>query len=350
MRSGTGLVPSVFVSSAVTMLWIAWAVTLVADTRHLERAGRSSMISGGGGYYASVGLAFAQMDDDTHEEFVTVETTAGFPRETVATISTWANGTRKIEWQGEPSILVSSMLVGNIDDDDLDELVLFGEWNYTGKNTLNVIQWNGSSYRTTGSDRLSARLGALGDVDADGREEFVFVHVPNPAAEAEGTEPAMLQVAEYRDGRFERTHDYDVGHGVMAIAVGDLDGDGRAEIATSEEANRGVRGQIAIYTVDPDLGIRRLFARDGFLKERVTYLAIFASGGADYLLVEQGRQRWKSAFRLVDSQDSGFELIRVEADRVRVFADGLRSTMAYSSERGAYVRFLDQETIEFIPE
>ena len=350
MRSGTGSVRSVSVGPTVAVLWIACAVTSVADTHHLEQAGLSSVLSGGGVYYAPDGLAFAQMDDDAREEFVTVETTAGFPRETVATISTWANGTREIEWQGEPSIRVSSMLVGNVDDDSMAELVLFGEWNYAGKNTLNVIQWDGSSYRTTGSDRLSARLGALGDVDADGREEFVFVHVPDPQAEAEGTEPAMLQIAEYRDGDFERTHDYDVGFGVMAIAVGDLDGDGRAEIATCETSDGGVRGQIAIYTVDPDRGIRRLFARDGFLKDHVLFLAIFSSGDANYLYVEQGRQLWKSIFRLVDPSDGGFELVPVRGDRPRVFADGLRSTMAYSAEQSAYVRFLDWTTIEFIPE
>ena len=337
-------------STAVAMLVVVSALTSLADTRPHKNAGSSSAVLGNRPYYASVGLAFAQMDDDAREEFVAVERTAGYPRETVATISTWSNGTREIKWQGEPSIRVSSMVVGNVDDDPMAELVLFGEWNHAGRDTLKVVQWDGSSYRTTGSDRLSARLGALGDVDADGREEFVFVHVPRPAAEAEGEEPATLVVSRYRDGGFERIRDYDVSHGVMAIAVGDLDGDGRAEIATSEKGNHGVRGQVAIYTVDPDLGIRRLFARNGFLKEHVTYLGIFDSGGVNYLLVEQGRQRWKSAFRLVDSSDSGFELVRVEADRVRVFADGLRSTMAYSVERGAYVRFLDQETIEFIPE
>ncbi len=308
------------------------------------------MISGSGASYASDGIAFAQMDDDASEEIVAVELTTEFPRETVATISTWANGTREIEWQSEPSIRVSSMLVGNVDDDSTAELVLFAEWNRPGKDTLKVIQWDGSAYRRTGSDHLSARLGALGDVDADGRKELVLVHVPDPQAEAEGTEPAMLVVAKYRDGGFERTLERDIGFGVMAVAVGDLDGDGRVEIVTSEESDRGIRGQIAIYTVDPDLGIRRLFARNGFLKDYASYLGIFVSGGTNYLLVEQGRQAWKSVFRLADSVDDGLELVPVKADRPRVFADGLRSTMAYSPERGAYARFRDQETIEFIPE
>ena len=321
----------------------------LGDTRHHEQAGSSSVLSGAGPYYASDGLAFAQMDGDAREEFVTVETTVEFPRETVATISTWANGERQIEWQSEALPRVNSMLVGNIDNDDMEELVLFGEWNYAGKHTLRVIQWDGSSYRTTGSDRLSGRLGALGDIDADGRQELVLVHVPDPHPEAEGTEPATLVVAKYGDGGFERTLDFDVGVGVMAIAVGDLDGDGRAEIATCEESDRGIRGRIAVYTVDPELGIERLFAHNGFLKEYVLYLGIFASGSASYLLVEQGRKAWKSAFALQGARDGDLELVPVRADRSRVFADGLRSTMAYSAERVAYARFLDRETIEFLP-
>ena len=334
----------------VVIVWLFGALTSsLADTRHYQLSRSSSMISGSTVNYTSDGVAFAQMDEDGREEFVTVERTAGFPSQTVATISTWRNGMREIEWQSERLSGVRSIVVGNVDDDPMKELVLFGERNYAGKDTLNVIQWDGSSYRTTGSDHLSARLGALGDVDADGREEFVLVQVPDPVAEAEGTEPAMLQVAKYRGDAFERTLNRDLGLGVMAIAVGDLDGDGRAEIATCEESARGVRGQIAIYTVDPDLGIRRLFARNGFSKEFVSYLGIFASEGTHYLLVIQGRQAWKSVFRLANSPD-GVELVPVNADRVRVFAEGLRSTMAYSAERRAFVRFLDRKAIEFIPE
>lgn len=336
--------------SAVVILGVVSTVTSLAETRHLERAGTSSVASGNRPYYASDGVAFAQMDDDALEEFVTVEDTAGFPRETVATISTWANGTRKVEWQSEHSIRVSSMVVGNIDDDSMAELVLFGEWNHPGKDTLKVVQWDGSTYRMTGSDRLSARLGALGDIDGDGRQELVLAHVPDPSAEMEGREPATLVVAKYRDGGFEPVFDYEVAFGVTTLAVGDLDGDGRAEIATCEVSDRDVDGQIAVYTVDPDRGIERLFARNGFAQAHVFFLAIFPSGDANYLLVEQGRQAWKSAFKLEGSRDEGFELVAVRADRVHVLVDGLRSTMAYSHERGAYARFRDQETIEFIPE
>lgn len=335
----------------VTILWVVGTMVIsFADTRTLEQAGSSSMISGNMPYYASDGAAFAQMDEDSREEFVTVELTAGFPRRSIATISTWADGTRSLEWQSEQLLGVNSMLVGNIDDDDMDELVLFGEWNYAGKDTLKVIQWDESSYRTTGFDHLSARLGALGDIDADGRQELVLVHVPEPHAEAEGTEPATLVVAKYGDDGFERTLDYDIGLGVMALAVGDLDGDGRAEIVTCEVSDGGIDGQIAIYSVDPVRGIERVFARNGFTKGWcVLFLGVFRSGGAAYLFVEQRKEAWKSAFVLEGSRREGFELVAVTADRFRVYADGLRSTMAYSAERGAYARFIDRQTIEFLP-
>ena len=309
------------------------------------------MILGGRPYYTSDGLAFAQMDDDVREEFVTVELTAGFPREAVATISTWANGERLIEWQSERLSGVRSMVVGNIDDDSMEELVLFGEWNSSGKDTLKVVQWNGSSYQTTGTDRFTAALGALGDIDADSRQELVLVHVPDPQPEAEGRQPATLVVAKYGDGGFERIFDHDIGFGVMGMAVGDLDGDDRAEIVTCEVSHGGIDGQIAIYSVDPERGIERIFARNGFTKGWcVLFLGVFRSGGAAYLFVEQRKEAWKSAFVLEGSRAEGFELVAVTADRFRVYADGLRSTMAYSAERGAYARFLDRETIEFVPE
>jgi len=108
--------------------------------------------------------------------------------------------------------------------------------------------------------------------------------------------------------------------------------------------------RIAVYAIDPDRGIERVFARNGSATG-LLHLGVFRSGDANYLLAEQrNNEHWKSAFELAGSRDKGFELVAVKADRVRVFADGLRSTMAHSAERGAYVRFLDHRTIEFIPE
>lgn len=45
----------------------------------------------------------------------------------------------------------------------------------------------------------------------------------------------------------------------------------------------------------------------------------------------------------------GYDLVAQSADQFAVFRDALSSTMAFSAERGALVRYVDRQMLEFVP-
>lgn len=318
------------------------------DVVQFDRAGKSAYVGGRSPTYAREALAFTDIDGDGLEEVVGIELSDTYPRGRTATVSVWNGEERLIEWRSPRLQGLNRVLVGNVDVDPLDEVVLFGDGVgvQPGEDTLRVLDWSEGSYRGIGTNRLSGRVGALLDVDGDGVQEVVLASIRRKLRDGEGRDPVTLSVWRLSGG-FELIAKLDLGAGVCGIAAGDLDGDGIDEVVTCEESHDGkIGGQIAVYEVDAS-EVRPVVQRNGLVSS-LAYLGVFQSGGYGYVFVEQGKEAWKAVFRLTTSVVGAADLVAQRGHDPALFEDAIKSTMAYSAERRAFVRVVGPDQYGFV--
>lgn len=290
----------VLIASAV-FAGVVCTVACVADNPLLERTGSSASIAGRAPVYAADAFHFSDVDGDGEEELSTVEKTESYPKENIATVSRWlGDGRRVVEWRTGPLRSRSRLLVGNVDDDPQDEIVLFGEGYraQSGEPTLVVADWVRTTYEVIPSGAFSGRVGALVDVDGDGINEIALAKIRENMRESEGTDQVTLVVCRVSEDRFELVFERDLAFGVFALVGGDVDGDGRDEIVSVEESfGGGVKGQVSIYRVDADDGVQLGFRKNRAVNS-VGFMRMFTSGRERYLFVEGSLGVWKGVFRI----------------------------------------------------
>ena len=311
--------------------------------------GSSPVVAGGRARYAKDALVFADFDGNEKEELLTTTETVEHPRHTSLTVLRWSpTAGGRVEWKSRPlSYVMTQMLVGNIDDDPLPEILVFGE--IPGRPPkLRVIQWDDGRVVET-ELALAGKLGLLTDIDDDGRDELVLVRVRVHKFDAI-FEPSNLVAYAYRDGRFAATHKRELAVGVQALAGVDVNGDGRSEVVASETSfGNEVSGRLSVYRFEPGGAVPVAFRRNGALESIVDFLGAFHGGGGVYLLAETW-SGWQSVFR-VREEAGTLRVAPVGADRssLPVFAAARLATAAYSAEQDMFFQFAEGDRTRLVP-
>ena len=325
----------------------AWAADPAPQRQPQLGVGRSPVVAGGRASFAKDAFVFADFDGDGEEELLTTTMTYEYPRHSSATVLRW-NSTDggHVEWSA-PLGFTSQMLVGNIDDDPLPEMLVFGEFPRVPPK-LRVIQWDDGRVVET-ELALAGKLGLLTDIDGDGRDELVLVRVRVHKFDVIFEEPSNLVAYAYRDGRFAATHKRELAVGVKALASVDVDGDGRREVVASETSwGSEVSGRLSMYRFEPGGAVSVAFRRNGVL-ENVRFLGAFHSGGGVYLLAEAA-YGWQSVCR-VREEAGTLRVAPVGADRssLPVFAAARLATAAYSAEQDMFFQFAEGDRTRLVP-
>ena len=325
----------------------AWAADSAPQQQAQLGVGSSPVVAGGRASFAKDAFVFADFDGDGEEELLTTTMTYEYPRHSSATVLRW-NSTDggHVEWSA-PLGYTDQMLVGNIDDDPLPEMLVFGEFPRVPPK-LRVIQWNDGRVVET-ELALAGKLGLLTDIDNDGRDELVLVRVRVHKFDAI-FEPSNLVAYAYRDGRFAATHKRELAVGVQALADVDVNGDGRSEVVTSETSfGNEVSGRLSVYRFEPGGAVTVAFRRNGALESIVDFLGAFHGGGGVYLLAETW-YGWQSVFR-VREEAGTLRVAPVGADRssLPVFAAARLATAAYSAEQDMFFQFAEGDRTRLVP-
>ena len=294
--------------------------------------------------YARDALTFADFDGDGEEELLATLTPGGYPHPRHVAVLQESDGWQ-VKWKSELPAWADRMLVGDVDDDPLPEIVLFGE-DPIDESQMQVIQWDGEQVAVK-EFAVVGRLGLLADLDGDGKDELVLVRTRVYKYDTTVEDPANLLAYEYRAGRFALTHKRELATGVAALTSADLDGDGRREVVTSETSFDGeVSGRLSAYRFEPEGVVSVAFRRNGVL-ERVIFFRAFRSGGADYFFADRGS--YQSVFRIWE--DSGtFRMAPIDAGAAAlpVYEDARLATAAYSEERDTFFQFAEEDRTRLV--
>jgi len=90
---------------------------------------------------------------------------------------------------------------------------------------------------------------AVGDLNGDGRPDLALANYGSPDGAIKGSASILLQDPT-APGKFLPATDYVTGFRSLSLAIGDLDGDGRMDIAVANPVTSGSKGSISILLQD----------------------------------------------------------------------------------------------------
>ena len=321
--------------------------------------------------YSAGHIRFVDLDGDGEQEFIGIEKASPGTLKRYASISRWTDKGRSIEWRSDGSSTIRAFLLGNLDGDPLDEMVLFGAKSENStEDTLQIVDWEADTYKTIAStSQISGRLGALLDIDNDGVQEIALttLNSPIPFADSDGRMPATLNVLRFSNSGLAVAYSLALPRGARALAVADLNNDGMTEILIFQsdlDFDRVARrlpkqedGRILVYGIDPEKGFHqhthiKMIVRSNRQREMpyLSHFGVFKCADRSYLFLETVQQRWKSIRAATTDEYGRLDLTSPNWDNIELYEFAWRSAMAYSKEHRAYAQFIDSQSFKFVPE
>ena len=335
------------VQSSVYVLAISVSASELTGDFERDYAGSPSL-SSTSTLYSKGSIFFGNLDDSGDELMVSFEYTETYPKSREVTISRWLpSGERLIEWRSSRSDPNQSILIGNVDEDELDEVIVFEEDfpESLGTTPFLILNWEDGQFDVTRITSIGGLAAALIDFELDGIDEIVIARrtIEGKSRYWDGSPPMELSIYSLVEP-YERLQRIELDHYVSSLTVGDLTGNGYEEVITHEFSHDGsVHGRLAVYAANRDNGFQRIFAENRFLSNRLSFIEVFEYDGNKYLFVEQHWKKLKTILRWEFTRSEGLEWTAIDANHVELFKTAMRRTMVLDQDNRVIERFRSPE-------
>jgi hypothetical protein len=186
-------------------------------------------------------VAIGDLDGDGRPDLAVANSFNGAGGNTVSVLRNTSPGAGNVNFADRVNYATGSrplsVVMGDLDGDGRPDLALANSFNGAGGNTVSVLRNTSGGGNVTLAARVDYATGsnplsvAMGDLDGDGRHDLA---VANSLSGAVGNTVSVLRnTSGGGDITFAARVDYATGSNPYSVAIGDLDGDGRHDLAVA---------------------------------------------------------------------------------------------------------------------
>ena len=147
---------------------------------------------------------------------------------------------------------VATLLSADLEGDGREEIIFSPSLVYKDGIGIVVFRWTLGQIVRTDFNSFYGELIRVGDINGDGNDELVLFHLPKGYTNPGGTGPTDIQILSWNGTDFELIAQASFPQTNFQPYVGDLDGDGRAEIVILKS---GARGDPVMVGLLPELSV-----------------------------------------------------------------------------------------------
>lgn len=147
----------------------------------------------------------------------------------------------------------SPLYTTDLDGNGAEELVTINTVIWGNRPGFIVYRWEQGRLTRTEYDSFFGDGGRVGDIDGDGRDEIVLNHLPQGFTNSGGTGPVEIQAISWNGVAFDLRARTALPETYLKLHVGDLNGNGRAEITILRSGYKRPNLAVFGYTHSRDL-------------------------------------------------------------------------------------------------
>lgn len=200
----------------------------------------------------------------------------------------------------------------DIDGDGRQELITFNWVVWGDRPGFVIFRWENGRFTRTEYTTFYGDGGRVGDIDGDGRDEVILNHLPEGYTSPGGYGPVEIQAVAWDGGGFRLKAKTTFPESHHTMYVGDLNGNGRAEITILRSGYKRPRLSVFGYTHSQDLALIDEWVAPRVYNDNLVRLwGEVLSGNKRRLIVPIPEQYWEGETGPERIQFFGFRLTRL---------------------------------------
>ena len=203
----------------------------------------------------------------------------------------------------------SPLYTTDLDGNGAEELVTINSVIWGNRPGFIIYRWERGRLTRTEYDSFFGDGGRVGDIDGDGRDEIVINHLPQGFTNSGGTGPIEIQAISWNGINFDLKARTALPQTYLQMHVGDLNGNGRAEITILRSGYMRPNLSVFGYTHSRDLTLLDQWESTSVYSDHLTRLwSEPLPGNRQRIVIPIPEQYWEGKNGQAHMQFFGFQL------------------------------------------